>query len=295
MSDNRKSRFPKKDDAFIRLTAHFKLKKTTERRPYFLVKNGKCRETKEKVIIKYWNKAEMIRANCQDIYQEEIQAMTNCQHQNICRLREVVESSDAIFMVLEYCNQVPVKDLNIKKLPYIQVRNDLVVRLRFFQIVLAVEYLHKQGRAHRNLNEQSIRWGEDNLDANDHIKQVKLVNFDYSVQCDNFQSPMRLSKKPAESRYLPPELRGTTERDEYPEKTDMWGLGMILYTWYCGDRPPFINVWIHDKDLMPYEPLDDADLPVHPLCKLLLQHDPTKRPSIEEIWKHPYFTLLHPK
>ena len=77
----------------------------------------------------------------------EIAAMKVLSHQNICKLLQVLENEQKIFMVLEYCPGGELFD-------YIVDRDRLCEsesRAFFRQIAASVAYIHHSGYAHRDL------------------------------------------------------------------------------------------------------------------------------------------------
>ncbi|XP_023222987.1 maternal embryonic leucine zipper kinase-like, partial [Centruroides sculpturatus] len=101
--------------------------------------------TGEKVAIKIMNKKSL----GEDLprVKLEIKALKDLSHQHICRLYEVIETQNEIFLILEYCPGGELFD-------YIVVKDKLgekEARHFFRQIVSAIAYIHNEGYAHRDL------------------------------------------------------------------------------------------------------------------------------------------------
>lgn len=88
--------------------------------------------------------------------------------------------------------------------------------------------------------------------------------------------------------YLSPEI---IESKPYSFKTDVWSLGVILYE-MCALKPPFNAESLHFLALKivkgSYTPIPNVfSREMKNLLALLLQVDPGRRPSLNEIMKLP--------
>ncbi|XP_059689555.1 maternal embryonic leucine zipper kinase isoform X2 [Gavia stellata] len=93
----------------------------------------------------------------------EIDAMKNLRHQHICQLYHVIETSQKIFMVLEYCPGGELFDYIISK----DRLSEEEARGFFRQIVSAIAYVHSQGYAHRDLKPENLL-----IDKEHHLKLI---------------------------------------------------------------------------------------------------------------------------
>ncbi|XP_014676706.1 PREDICTED: maternal embryonic leucine zipper kinase-like, partial [Priapulus caudatus] len=95
----------------------------------------------------------------------EIAAMKELHHQHICRLYQVIETDEKIFMMLEYCPGGELFD-------YIVSKDRLKENeARFFlrQIISALAFIHDVGYAHRDLKPENLLLDED--------QNLKLIDF----------------------------------------------------------------------------------------------------------------------
>ncbi|KAJ7345516.1 hypothetical protein JRQ81_001466, partial [Phrynocephalus forsythii] len=93
----------------------------------------------------------------------EVEAMKTLSHQNICRLHHVIETSNKMFMVLEYYPGGELFD-------YIIAKDRLAeeeVCVFFHQIVAAITFVHSQGYAHRDLKPENLL-----IDAKHNLKLI---------------------------------------------------------------------------------------------------------------------------
>lgn len=96
-----------------------------------------------------------------DEMRREIHTMSNLHHPNICRLIEAYERRRHIYLVMEFCSGGNLA----RRVP---VEEGLAVMI-CKKILLAVQYMHSKGVAHRDIKLENIM-----LDAN---QEIKLIDF----------------------------------------------------------------------------------------------------------------------
>ncbi|KRY22739.1 Maternal embryonic leucine zipper kinase [Trichinella patagoniensis] len=218
--------------------------------------------------------------------QTEINALKHLCHQNIGRLYEVIETERKYFLVLEYCTGGELFDYIVKKdgLPEPEARHF------FRQIVAAVVFVHEQGFAHRDLKPENLLLTDD--------LRLKLIDFglcakpEYGLQ----DSLNTCCGSPA---YAAPEI--ISGKAYYGNETDVWSMGVLLYTLLCGCLPfDDDNITAMYRKiqaniiipLFPYsgqykEPTDVSSNAVN-LLRCMLQKDPAKRIKAKELLTHPW-------
>lgn len=89
-------------------------------------------------------------------------------HRNVVSMLKIIDGSDCIFVILEYC---PEGDLfyNITECGQYVGKDDLAKRI-FLQILDAVEFCHSRGIYHRDLKPENVL-------VKDHGETVKLADF----------------------------------------------------------------------------------------------------------------------
>lgn len=152
----------------------------------------------------------------------------------------------------------------------------------FQQLISGVEYIHKLGIVHRDLK-------PENLLLN-HNKEIKIVDFGLS----NLYKPAELLKTACGSPcYAAPEM--IAGKKYVASKVDVWSTGVILFAVVCGYLPfEDPNTSKLYKKIMAgsYELPNFISSEAKDLIKCILNTDPDKRYTIEDIKKHSWFNMV---
>ncbi|OHT05339.1 CAMK family protein kinase [Tritrichomonas foetus] len=171
---------------------------------------------------------------------------------------------------------------NERKLPCLEDEDSLnedidekKMKKIFMQLLEAIDYLHKVlNVAHRDLKPENILF-----DKND---DVKLADFGLSTFVKEDGWMKTACGSPA---YAAPEV---ILRENYSKAADIWSLGVILYQ-MAYDGLPFIDACIPNlmrkivEDDLKFP--DDANEPLQNLIRKMLEKDPKKRITINEIYE----------
>ena len=156
-----------------------------------------------------------------EAFRNEAGIIAQLNHPNIIKVYDIEERYQTVFIIMEYLDGVPLKHL-VKNM---KLSLSKIVDFTI-QICFGLEYAHKKGIIHQDINPQNIFILSDG--------QVKL--FDFGLACfrgcvnTNFLFPGTLS-------YISPEqIRG----DPVDERTDIYSLGITVYEMIAG-RAPFIG------------------------------------------------------
>lgn len=231
--------------------------------------------TKHKVAVKILNRQKIKSLDVVSKIRREIQNLKLFRHPHIIKLYQVISTPTDIFMIMEYVSGGELFEYIVKngKLQEHEAR-------RFFQqIISGVDYCHRHMIVHRDLKPENLLL--------DHNMHVKIADFGLSnmmmdgeflrTSCGspNYAAPEVISGK----LYAGPEV-------------DIWSCGVILYALLCGTLP-------FDDEHVPtlFKKIKSGIFPipeylnksvVNLLCQML-QIDPMKRASIEDIKKHDWF------
>ena len=149
----------------------------------------------------------------------------------------------------------------------------------FTQICLAIKHIHTKHIIHRDLKSQNIFLTKNNL--------VKLGDFGIAKNLSyTWQKAKTMIGTPY---YLSPEI---VNNKPYSFKSDIWSLGVLLYEMMALKMPfdanslPMLTLKIIKGNYAPLPQRFSHD--IRDLVSQLLNVEPEKRPSIDEILKVPF-------
>ena len=239
---------------------------------------GKHTITNETVAIKILDKM-MLNETPEDyeLVRQEISILKIVKHKYIVQLYEILQTTQHIFLIMEYCEG---KDL----MDYILAKNRLTEfeSLKFFQqLINALFYLHSQNITHRDVKIDNML-----LDRN---RNLKLVDFGLSTK---YTDDKLLDQPCGTVVYAAPEV---LEGNEYHGMlADVWSSGIVLFG-MCSGYLPFCDNddEVNKKNVIKGE----IELPsfFSPLLKDLLMHmldvNPLKRYTLQDIREHAWFNM----
>ena len=242
------------------------------------VKLGIHIPTKRKVAIKIISKLKLTKKE-EIRLKREIQIVTQLNHQNIIKIYEIKEDKNNFYLIMEYYSE---GDL-YRFLSKYNKLNEEDASIIFYQIVNGVEYLHNNLICHRDLKLENI--------LIDKKKNVKII--DYNLSNFFLESNGCILKTPCGSPYYAaPEM---IKNKSYNAKSvDIWSIGIILYVILCGFLPfedknsrRLYQKIINSKIFIPNFLSDIA----RNIIENLLQKNCTKRYTIKQIKKHPFYIM----
>ena len=151
----------------------------------------------------------------------EVALMSAIRHKHIIRLLEVFESSNHMYMVFEYAAGGDLLQLVKKK----RCLTESEARKIFRQVVYGIAHCHCRSVLHRDIKLDNILLDEKN--------HVKVCDFGISRTIENLSEPvLEQCGTPA---YIAPEI---LYEDGYKGfKSDIWGMGVLLYAMVTGTVP----------------------------------------------------------
>ena len=234
--------------------------------------------TNEKVAIKILDKIILSETpeDLELVYQE-ISILKIVKHKNIAQLYEILETPKHIFIIIEYCEGKDLMDYILTKSKLTEIESLKI----FQQLINTLLYLHSQNITHRDIKIDNML-----LDKN---KNLKLVDFGLST----YYSDDKLLNQPCGTVvYAAPEV---LEGKEYHGMlADVWSSGIVLYGMLSGFLPFCDNDdEINKKNVLKgkieipnfFPPL------VIDLLSHMLQENPIKRFTLQDIRDHPWFNL----
>ncbi|XP_055601781.1 phosphorylase b kinase gamma catalytic chain, skeletal muscle/heart isoform-like isoform X4 [Uranotaenia lowii] len=219
---------------------------------------------------------------------QEIQILRQVMgHKFIIELQDVFESDAFIFLVFELCRQGELFDYLTSVVTLSEKKSRYIMR----QIFEGVDYIHSKNIVHRDLKPENILL-DDSLN-------VKITDFGFARKLKEGEKLYDLCGTPG---YLAPETLKCNMFDDapgYSKEVDIWACGVIMFTLLVG-CPPF---W-HRKQMVMLRNIMEgkysftspewADISEDPkdLIRKCLVVDPSKRITVTEALKHPFFNTV---
>ncbi|XP_046427711.1 ovarian-specific serine/threonine-protein kinase Lok [Neodiprion fabricii] len=215
----------------------------------------------------------------------EVHILKALRHPCIIRMEEILDTPSSVYIVLELMEGGELFDRIRKERSGLSER---IAKVIFYQVVLAVHYLHQRGITHRDLKPENIL-----LATNAEITLVKVTDFGLSKLVDTQTMMRTFCGTPL---YVAPEVLLTHGKGSYTNQVDVWSLGVILYCCLSG-LVPFIS---NAKDIslqhqivqgiysFPRERFKKVSLRAIDLIQRMLTVDPSKRITIQDVVRHPW-------
>ena len=210
----------------------------------------------------------------------------------IVKLKYAFQSTDKLYLVLEFINGGELfYHLNKR-----QCFDSKMVRFYAAEMIMALDYLHKQGVVYRDLKPENVLLNSDG--------HVKLTDFGISKQgifASSDCADERLTYSVVGTvEYLAPEI---VKKEGHDNKVDFWSLGVLLYELYTG-HTPFDHT---DNQFQVMKCIINEDLPVDYkdrlkeadpdlkdlLLNCLLEREPSRRLAVNELKKHDFFARVN--
>ncbi|RNF05471.1 putative serine/threonine protein kinase, partial [Trypanosoma rangeli] len=169
--------------------------------------------------VKIIDKARLKHEHMENQMLREVAVMRSLKHENIIDLRDVLESENHYYLVLEYVPGGELFDKIVKAKRF----DESTARHYFHQLIAGVHYCHSRGFAHRDLKPENML-----LDANG---TLKISDFGLS----NRQQDFLLETVCGTPNYVAPEV--LMERGYNGMSADIWSCGVVLYVMLAGHLP----------------------------------------------------------
>jgi len=261
-----------------RTIGHYALSKTIGEGTFGKVKLSTHTLTGERVAIKILEKDKITDVNDVERVAREIHILKLIRHPNIIQLYEIIETPKQLYLIMEYCNGGELFE-------YIVANNRIKEKeaCKFFrQIISGVEYIHKLGVVHRDLKPENLL-----LDFN---MNIKIVDFGLS---NTYKEGQTLKTACGSPCYAAPEMIAGKRYNGL--QVDIWSCGVILFAMLCGylpfEDPNTSNLY---KKILS----GDFQIPkfvsneARDMLKGILNTDPQKRFTIQDIRSHPWYNLI---
>ena len=201
-----------------------------------------------------------------DVFRNEAKTIAQLNHPNIVKVYDIEELYRTVFITMEYLDGTSLKYIlkNAPRMPLSKIMNILV------QICFGLDYAHKHGVIHQDINPQNILIQSDG--------QVKIIDFGLACPPGSIDSNFLF---PGTIYYISPEqIRG----DPVDARTDIYSLGITAYEMITGEKPFTGNdvgklIHSHLKEDIPDTRLRFPTLPdsLHNFMMRSVRKDPSAR------------------
>ena len=230
------------------------------------------------VAIKTFTKKNLKNKHAKNKIKHEIEMLSRLRHPFITQIYDSFETEKHIFIVMEYiCGDL---------LGFIRKRGKLsesVTKVIFKQIIEGLKYIHRKKIVHRDIKLDNI--------LIDLTNTVKICDFGVSKKINKGDIMYDHCGTPA---YIAPEIFKNHGYEGY--SCDIWSAGVTLY-YMLGGVQPFCAESIKDLEKIilegKYDKLDDVSPEANDLIDGMLQLDPKKRLTEDEILNHPWIVNIN--
>lgn len=214
---------------------------------------------------------------------KEVEIMKQLTHPNIIKFIESFETEESLYLVLEY---IPNSDL-INTIIDSKYYSEQDIGGVIHNLVSAIQYIHSLEIIHRDIKIENVLV----LKNKNGLRKLKLCDFGLAVKIN---PKKRISTVCGTPIYMAPEV---ILQKGYDQKVDVWAVGVFLHILIIGN-PPFgcqtkdfnetfdiIVEGSYDKESPDWNKISPE---AKNLIELLLNPEPTKRMTAEEVLNYPW-------
>ena len=246
------------------------------------------------VAIKSFNKKELEKSgdNMKKILYET-DLMKKLNHPNVTKILEMFEDKEYILLSMEYINGGNLFSFVKKR----RKLSEKTAKFLFKQIILGIQHIHSNKIVHRDIKLENIL-----IDLNNNIKICdfgigKVLSFNKQLLYDKCGTPM----------YMAPEILLSSKNHGYEGyPVDIWSAGISLYIMLSGTLPfnlknkgsSSMEESSENNIELQYSIINNKPKPIEKisdeardLLKGLLNKNPNKRLTIEQILNHPWLQM----
>ena len=208
--------------------------------------------------------------------EREIEIMGLVEHPNVIKLIEIFDESKKMNLVMELVTGGELFDRIVSLGNYTEKDAAVVMST----LCNALDYLHQKGIVHRDLKPENILLENDSKDA-----PIKVADFGLARMISGKDMMKTACGTPG---YVAPEV--LQNKGYSSGAVDLWSAGVILYILLCGfppfyeeELPALFDSILHARYDFPSPWWDNVSAEAKSLVKRLLELDPTKRLTAEQV------------
>lgn len=259
----------------------YEFKSTIGKGTFGKVKLAVYRQTNQNRAIKILNKKQIETKKEMHLVKRELNALKILSHPNLVNVNQIFQDSENYYIDMEYCENGELFDYIVKKNQLTENESSIF----FYQLINAVEYIHKNNIAHRDLKPENLLLTKNKI--------LKIIDFGLSNINDGKHL---LSTKCGSPSYAAPEILRGTKYDGF--KSDIWCCGIILFAMLSGylpfegaDNKTLFKHILECK--VEFPDVDLVPIPARNLIKQILTPIPDNRISIEKIKQSSFYQKGH--
>ena len=194
---------------------------------YAIVKLVKNKYTKDKYAMKIYEKEKLNDNSKKKCVYREIEILKRVHHKNIAKLIEVITTPKQILIIQELVEGISLRDYynkEIRNQKGISEHKSMIFKNIFKQIFEAMNYLHKNHMAHRDIKLENILMTKEYF--------IKIIDFGFGMYNPENKLQNFFCGTP---NYMAPEI--AYKKPYVGQKADLWSLGVLLYKMFCADFP----------------------------------------------------------
>lgn len=239
-------------------------------------------DTNRSYAVKIVPKANLVKSRARQKLQAEIKIHRSLKHKYVCEYKHFFEDKTNCYILLELCHCQSMNEL-IKRRKRL---TEPEVKYYLQQLVESIQYMHSHNVIHRDL-----KLGNLFLDKN---LRIKVGDFGLATKvADSEEKRKTICGTP---NYIAPEvIDGDKEKRGHSFEVDVWSMGVIFFTLLVG-KPPYESKDVKStyQRILRNEYSFPSNIQISEdakdLIASMLQTKPEKRPSLESIMAHPFFS-----
>ncbi|KAK6340244.1 Chk1 protein kinase [Orbilia blumenaviensis] len=209
-------------------------------------------------------------------------------HKNVIQFYASDESTIWRWIAMEFADG---GDLFDKIEADVGVQDD-IAHYYFHQLLAGAEFIHSKGVAHRDIKPENIL-----LDSNGNLK---IADFGFATLFKHKGQVKKSTQLVGSPPYVAPEVSGG--KGYVGDQVDVWSCGVVLFVLLTGNTP-----WDEPTSRSPeylqykstggnatYEPWPLIKPEVRTLIQAMMEIDPAKRYTTDQIKSHPWYKTKNP-